>query len=496
MNLIIKNLSIKEPLLYNIEVHPYQSFHSILYSLNQINDDEKEFYYFSINNNNNNKIKIDLNLSPDHYDLKNNSEVELNRILPGGGISQFFNLIKKHPIVTILCLLVALLPLVYLPLGLIPITSSLLKIIFDQSFEKIGVYLATHLGKYSLYNRLKIFSNIFKLIVFILIVYVSFTFPLLILCLTLKGSFFGNSSKLLCSPYNAANITGLILTVLYLIIYNSYRSTEKNLDWLKSIFQKNQYTDATLAPMTEGFKKVYRDVKYLSMMKNPIIGVYFNFLDKAADTSTALINTLIKFGCEVPSEANFNKTFSKQINELNSMEDKKEMKIKVETSKDNTCCNPENYFSIGSLLYKFINSPITTQKLKESSMYSSCILLAISFLENAQNVPDLSESKNEDIKDLLFKLEQRLEMYAQEQNIDYVPSNHGSTNAFIKTFLFYSICNVFTLSKNTSVTIQEMGSIYEVIDMLKSGSSTGSWLAYFYFICFIALFICGLFDIY
>ena len=34
------------------------------------------------------------------------------------------------------------------------------------------------------------------------------------------------------------------------------------------------------------------------------------------------------------------------------MEGKKEIKIKVESSEDNECCNPDNYFSIGNLLYK------------------------------------------------------------------------------------------------------------------------------------------------
>lgn len=494
MNLIIKDTAPNKPILYNIVVHPYQSFKSILYDtkfINHIHEDEKEFYSFSLNHK-----KINMDLSPDYYQLKDSSEIILNRSLPGGGFSQFFNLLKKHPFLTILCFIIALLPLIYLPLGFIPITASLLKIIFDQSFEKIGVYLATHMGKYSLYNRLKLFSTLFKLLVFVLIVYVSFTFPLLILCFTLKGSFMSKSAKMLCSPYNAATITGLVLTVLYLLIYNSYRSTEQNLDFLKSLFKKSQYTDSTLAPMTESIKKGYREIKYLSMMRNPIIGQYFGFLDKAADTSMALINTLINNGCKIPSEENFNKIFSRQLNEFNSTEDKKEIKIRVESSEDNDCCKPDNYFAIGSLLYKYINSQKITEKLKENNLYSACIMISISFIENSMNVPDLTESRREDIKDLLFKLEQRLESYAKEQNIDYVPSSHGTYNAFIKTFLFYSICNVFTLAKNTSATVHEMGSIYEVIDMLKSGTATGSWSATFYFICFVALLICGIFDIY
>jgi hypothetical protein len=58
------------------------------------------------------------------------------------------------------------------------------------------------------------------------------------------------------------------------------------------------------------------------------------------------------------------------------------------------------------------------------------------------------------------------------------------------------MCNLFTLAQNTNVTIQEMGGMYDVIDMLKSGSATGYYMAWCYSVCLIALIICGLFDIY
>jgi hypothetical protein len=486
MKLIIHDHSKRNNSNIIIDIHPYQSFHSILNSLDFINDDNIHQYYFTLNQ------KIIYNqFSPDYYELKENSIIELNYRLEGGGFSSFMKLFKKYWYWVLIIFAIALAPLAYLPLGLIPITASLLKIVFDQSFEKIGVYLATELGKYSLYNRLKLFTTIIKYVIFILIVYVSFTFPLMLLCFMLKGNLLGDSPKSLCSPYNAATITGLVLTVLYLLIYNSYRSTGQNLDWLKNIFKKNQYTHSTLAPATEALKKGYNQFKYFTMMKNPITGLYFNFLDKTADTATALINTLIEFGCNVPSEEKFKKKFTEQINNFKSFENKNEIKIEIPTTKDNQCCDPKNYFAIGKLIYEYVNQKEDT--LKTNDMYSSAIMIAITFIERSLCVESTDIQK---AGELLKYLESRLETFAKEQNNTYVPTSHGMYNAFIKTFFFYSICNVFTLAKNTSSTIQEMGSMYEVIDMLKSGTATGNWAAFFYTICFIALLICGLFDIY
>ncbi len=470
----------------NIDIHPYQSFHSILFSLDFINEDNFEKYYFTYNN----KI-LDLKFSPDHYNIKENSSIELNYRLEGGGFGSFFKLFKKYWYYVILIFLIALAPLGYLPAGLIPITATLLKIVFDQSIEKIGVYLATELGKFSLYNRMKLFTSIIKYIIFILIVYVSLTFPLLLLCFLFKGSLLGESPKHLCSPYNAATITGIILTILYLLIYNSYRSTSKNLDWLKNLFKQNQYTQSTLVPVTETLKKGYDKFKYFSSMRNPMTGLYFNFLDKTADVVTAMINTLIEFGCEIPSESKFAKQFTKQINSFMEQENKEEIKIKIPTSEDTHCCDPKNYFTIGKIIYNYINK--NEKMLKENEMYSSCLMIAITFIERSFGVDNTDKTEANNIKGYL---ESRLENFAKENNTTYVPSDHGVYNAFIKTFFFYSICNVFTLAKNTSSTIQEIGSMYEVIDMLKAGTSTGKWIASFYFICLVALVICGLFDIY
>ncbi len=198
--------------LYPLEVHPYQSFHSILNTFHE--DYSPQDFYFSFHS----KIIQDFDSCCDAHDIPNHSVIELHPRLKGGGFSDFVSFFKKHYFIVIFGLLIALIPLLTLPGGLIPITASLLKVVLDESFEKIGVYLATNLGKYTLYKRLKTIINFIKFFVFILIVYVSITFPLLILTSIMKGQDVLGDPKSICSPSNAAFITGLILTTLYMVI--------------------------------------------------------------------------------------------------------------------------------------------------------------------------------------------------------------------------------------------------------------------------------------
>ena len=50
----------------------------------------------------------------------------------------------------------------------------------------------------------------------------TFTLPLIFLTFTLKGKNIFDSPKNMCSPLNAATITGLVLTTLYMIIYGLF----------------------------------------------------------------------------------------------------------------------------------------------------------------------------------------------------------------------------------------------------------------------------------
>ena len=170
-----------------------------------------------------------------------------------------------------------------------------------------------------------------------------------------------------------------------------------------------------------------------------------------------------------------------------------QIQIELPSDRKVECCIPENYERIGTLLYKAINTTSFQNYLEKAELYSPMILLSITFLEKAYTVP--TSDKNH-VNTLLFNLEERLKAFSEKNHQTYIPSSQGFWNEYLKSFFFSSICNLFTLAQNTNVTIQEMGGIYDVVDMLKSGSATGYYMAWCYAICLIALTICGLFDIY
>lgn len=485
-----------------LQVHPYQSFYSIFChyqslesSIRNYDISDFDFIYHKQH------IPTNSSLCCDALEIPDYGVIELHPKMRGGGISDFLKFFKKHWGYVILALLIAVIPLFTLPSGLIPISAALLKVVLDETFETLGLYLATNFGKYSLYNRFKFIISFLKYVIFILIVYVSITFPLLILTCIFKGKDLLDNPKGLCSPSNAAFITGIVLTTLYMFIYTYFRGFGNLLDWIKSFFKQDQTSQMTLAPATEALHRSYNKAKYVAVSRNPMLNIYYMFLDNMADVSMVSLNSIIDMGCK----GNFNTSafinkFERQMNRVQDQtkdlqEDGKRGKIQIEIPSDRKveCCIPENYEKIGTLFYQAINKMGFQNYLMKAELYSPMILLAITFLEKACQVPG---SDQHHISTLLCSLEERLKAFSDSNHQAYVPSNEGFYNQFLKAFFFSSMCNLFTLAQNTNVTIQEMGGMYDVIDMLKSGSATGYYIAWCYGVCLIALIICGLFDIY
>ena len=57
-------------------------------------------------------------------------------------------------------------------------------------------------------------------------------------------------------------------------------------------------------------------------------------------------------------------------------------------------------------------------------------------------------------------------------------------------------CNVASTAKTSEDVIREMGSITEITDMMKAGTSTGLFMAIIYFITYIVIIICGIFNVF
>lgn len=462
------------------EVHPYQSIYS-LYPLLSL-DPESSYFTFQ------NKILDNHQLSLDYYQVSTNSIIQIHHRLPGGGFGDFFNFLKKHPWLVIFGILLSMIPFFGFITWFVPLQSSLLKSVFEQSFEKIGLYLAMNLGKISLYKRIKFFVDILKLFIFIIMIYVTFTLPLIFLTFTLKGKNIFDSPKNMCSPLNAATITGLILTTLYMIIYGLFVGPTFIFNTIKKVFVKSQSTDAIGAPVIEGTKSFVEMSKFSGA--SPKVGLMFLQFDKIQEVADSFINTVLELGCK----ENFKLSEGASRFMKNIMSDGSNG-IKVDNDvRKGECCNPSNFMFFGDMLYTVINSSSQSEKLKENDLYSAIIYVCVAFYEKAyENVNQEDKAK---ICSRLFYLEERLSNYMKDKGLPYVPTNVGFSNQMVKAIVVFSICNFFTLMQNTAVTMDKMGGFKDMFTMLKSGISTGSITCTLYFICWVALIICGIFDIY
>ncbi len=462
------------------EVHPYQSILS-LYSLLSL---EPESSYFTFQN----KILDNHQLSLDYYHISTNSTIQIHHRLPGGGFGDFFNFLKKHPWLVIFGIILSMIPFFGFITWFVPLQSSLLKSVFEQSFEKVGLYIAMNLGKISLYKRIKFVVDILKFFIFIIMIYVTFTLPLIFLTFTLKGKNIFDSPKNMCSPLNAATITGLILTTLYMIIYFLFMGPSMIIGAIKKVFSKSQSTDTIVAPVAEGTKGLIDMAKFSGV--SPSLALTFMSFDKIQDVANSVINTILELGCKENfklSEASGR--FMKNVTSLGS----KDIKIDNDVRKGD-CCNPSNFMFYGDMLYAAINSTSQLGKLKEFDLYSAVIYVCVAFYEKAyQNVGQEDKAK---ICSRLFHLEERLSNFMKEKGLPYVPTNIGFSNQMVKAIVVFSICNFFTLMQNTAVTADKMGGFKDMFSMLRTGMTTGSMTANLYFICWIALIICGIFDIY
>ncbi len=462
------------------EVHPYQSILS-LYPLLSL---EPKSSYFTFQN----KILDNHQLSLDYYHISTNSTIQIHHRLPGGGFGDFFSFLKKHPWLVILGIILSMIPFFGFITWFVPLQSSLLKSVFEQSFEKIGLYLAMNLGKISLYKRIKFFVDILKMFIFILMIYVTFTLPLIFLTFTLKGKNIFDSPKNMCSPLNAATITGLILTTLYMIIYGLFVGPTLIFRTIKKVFSRSQSTDTIASPVVEGTKSIVESIKFSGA--SPKIGLMFLQFDRIQEVADSFINTVLELGCK----ENFKLSEASSRFMKNIMSDgSKGIKVDNDVRKGE-CCNPSNFMFFGDMLYTAINSSSQLVKLKENDLYSAVIYVCVAFYEKAyENVGQEDKAK---ICSRLFHLEERLSNFMKEKGLPYVPTNIGFSNQMVKAIVVFSICNFFTLMQNTAVTTDKMGGFKDMFTMLKSGISTGSITATLYFICWVALIICGIFDIY
>ena len=109
-----------------IETYDYQSIASIINKYlenNDNNDIDINNYFIDYNG-----AYLNCNFSLEKYNIQSNSVLTLNDKNRGG--NSFFSFAAKHPATVALCFLIALLPVIILPMGYVPSVATLILLQF------------------------------------------------------------------------------------------------------------------------------------------------------------------------------------------------------------------------------------------------------------------------------------------------------------------------------------------------------------------------------
>ena len=418
-----------------------------------------------------NGLYLNNNYSLEKYNIEENTVLNLNDKVKGG--SSFFSYISSNPIQVAIALIISLLPMVILPLGFIPLTSTLLKVIIESSIEGLGKYLVCTLGKTTLYKRLKIFLVIVKYIIFILMIFIIITFPLLTLCVTLKGHSIGDDPKSMCGGIKAGNISGLVLTMVFVFIYIGFRIGNYILGFFIKLFGKVNILDwlfnpTILIPLLNFFNKS----KYLplSVMTLGIIGSYHIFIMTVMPALQIFLGAVADVGCKSIKDFSFVKSVESQINTMTkNLPQNKGINENIDTGTNkllhiaklqnnnkvynifktenpmckeerSSCCSPDNYIEIADNVYKILNNKVSQGKLMELGVFPAFILFNEALYEGAINNIggsfDFTNKNFEEKKMFLRKiLMNEISIFNAEEKKLSVNDPKISTKKLITTFL-------------------------------------------------------------
>ena len=534
-----------------------------------------------------NGLYLNNNYSLEKYNIQENTVLTLNDKVKGG--SSFFSYMISNPAQVFIALIIALLPMAILPLGFIPLTSTLIKIIIESSLEGLGKYLVCNLGKTTLYKRMKLFLVIMKYTIFILMIFVIITFPLLILCVTLKGHSIGDDPKSMCGGINAGNTAGLVLTMVFVLIYVGLRIGNYILGFFIKLFGKVNILDWLFNPTLIFILNTFNQFKYLpvSAMTLGVVGSYHIFIMTVMPALQLFLGVVSDVGCKSIKDSTFMSLVTSQINNM-----KKNLPENIKNSNENvnenigdnnklpeiiklqnnnevynifktenpickeekfTCCNPDNFIIIADNVYSILNNKISQGTLVQLGVFPAFILFTEALYEGAiSNMGDTfnftnksyeekkmflrktlmnevnklsNETKNlitkfldSDNEELIPDIEKKLYTNIpkevnynkiielknkindlEELMVDKKPGYEKGKSLFKTIFkhLFLNIfCNVVSTANTSQDIIAKVGEISEMVDMLKAGSATGTLIAFCYFITFIVLIICGIFNIF
>ena len=208
MKIYIKYLNTK----YKINTKKFESINSIISKITPDSDNYIMDYA---------GITLNKDFSLEKYNINNLSSLTIYPKLNGG--NSFFTFVADNPTIATISFIIVLMPMILLPLGFVPTLSSLIEVIIQKTTKSIGKYLVCDLGKVTMYNRMSLLIWAFKYSTFFFMIFVIISFPLIILCITLKGHSVMDDPKSMCSAISVGKTAGFILTAIYILIYVCFR---------------------------------------------------------------------------------------------------------------------------------------------------------------------------------------------------------------------------------------------------------------------------------
>lgn len=421
--------------------------------------------------------------SLEKYNIYSDTVLNLNYKVKGG--NSFFTFIFQHPIEVAIVFIIALTPIFLLPLGIIPLTSTLIKLIIENSVEKVGRFLVCTLGKKTLYNRLKLFLLFVKYLTFILMIFVIITFPLLMLCITLKGHSLFDNPKSMCSGITAGNTAGMVLTFVFLGFYLVFRTGNYFFDFFINLFKKVYTLDTLFNPTLLSIKNTYNKFKYIPIGFIPFIGAadlsYQTALSAIVPALKIFLSTISSVGCKdimnkneftkalmnnIKKQANEKKNNEKEQNnnekEQNNNNEKEQNNEKEENENEdndkknsdlfkteikmcklekNNCCSPSNFVKIGDIIVDILKNPLTSSVIKSSGLFPTFILFVEAFYESALTY--IGDGANFELKNF-----DEQKFYLRKLLDDKINIMSENTKDIIKEFLEKGDENLISTIKN------------------------------------------------
>ena len=480
-----------------INTNNYQSINSIINEYlnnNSINENEIDSYFLDYNG-----IILNKDNCLEKYEIIENSLLNLNRKIKGGNSN------KNKFIIIGVALLFSLFPIFLLPLGFFPSLASLIKIIINKGLESLGRFLACDLGKITMLKRMRTLIFIIKYIIFILLIFVVITFPLILLCISLKGHSILDDPKSMCKPISMGNLAGLILTSVYMLYYVGFRCGKMVLNPIINFCKQYYILNTLINPILNAILNIYNKFKYIPITFIPFIGVaivnYGKLFDLGLPLFQKMLMTISDLGCKGKFDISklknsINKDINKTVNEAenknknNENNENNEINENINESllvfaKDpylgnicekskSECCSPELFIQIGDILSEIASNGASAMPLKSSNLYTLFILLiqalyehVLSDLDELENMWKSNyETKKIYLQKLLFNKTNTLTNSTKDLIKDYINNEDEKKIEEIKNALKINIPNMKKSNNNLDLISSVNAKLKYVEDLM------------------------------